>query len=120
MRARLTPEPSLSLSSIQINSRNHNPSRIPTSLRFLNENGGRRFIGRKSRLIATRAVLDSAAVEQLGLNESETRRFLQRIETLSCRSRSRLCWKLKLGFALDPLRPDRSLRNRRLRFWTPF
>ncbi|KAE8716559.1 phosphoribosylglycinamide formyltransferase [Hibiscus syriacus] len=71
MRAQITPEPSLSLSSIQINSRNPNPSRIPTSLRFLNENGGRRLIGRKLRLITTKAVLDSATIEKLGLNESD-------------------------------------------------
>ncbi|GMI75023.1 hypothetical protein like AT1G70570 [Hibiscus trionum] len=73
MRAQLTPEPSLSFSSIRINSRNPNPSRIPTSLHFLKKNGGHRLLGRKPRLIATRAVLDSATTEQLGLNESDIR-----------------------------------------------
>ncbi|KAL4278770.1 hypothetical protein GQ457_03G008330 [Hibiscus cannabinus] len=73
MRAQLTPEPSFSLSSIQINSRYPNPSRIPCSLHFLNKNGGHRLIGRKLPLFATRAVLDPATMEQLRLNESDIR-----------------------------------------------
>ncbi|XVF02525.1 hypothetical protein REPUB_Repub04eG0182700 [Reevesia pubescens] len=75
MRALLTPEPSLSFSSININSRNPNPnpSRTRTSLHFLKRYGGHRLIGRKSRLTATRAVLDSTTLEQLGLKESDIR-----------------------------------------------
>ncbi|MBA0765945.1 hypothetical protein Gotri_015045 [Gossypium trilobum] len=73
MRALLTPEPTLSFSSIQINSRNPNPSRTWTSLHFLNRDGRHRLVGRKPRFIATRAVLDSATIEQLGLKESDTR-----------------------------------------------
>ncbi|MBA0828703.1 hypothetical protein Goarm_013346, partial [Gossypium armourianum] len=57
MRALLTPEPTLSFSSIQINSRNPNPSRTWTSLHFLNRDGRHRLVGRKPRFIATRAIL---------------------------------------------------------------
>nr|KJB31180.1 hypothetical protein B456_005G179700 [Gossypium raimondii] len=60
MRALLTPEPTLCFSSIQINSRNPNPSRTWTSLHFLNMDG-------------RHPVLDSATIEQLGLKESDTR-----------------------------------------------
>ncbi|XVF43945.1 hypothetical protein PTKIN_Ptkin02bG0081500 [Pterospermum kingtungense] len=73
MRALLTPEPSLSLSSIKINFPNPNPCRTRTSLRFLMRDGGFRLIGRKSRLTAARAVLDAATIEQLGLKESDIR-----------------------------------------------
>ncbi|KAK6242132.1 hypothetical protein QQP08_007145 [Theobroma cacao] len=73
MRALLTPEPSLSFSSINTNSRNPNPSRTRTSLHFSARDGGHRLIGRKSRLTATRAALDSATMEQLGLKESDIR-----------------------------------------------
>ncbi|PPE01720.1 hypothetical protein GOBAR_DD01256 [Gossypium barbadense] len=47
MRALLTPEPTLSFSSIQINSRNPNPSRTWTSLHFLNRDGRHRLLGLK-------------------------------------------------------------------------
>ncbi|XVE74980.1 hypothetical protein DITRI_Ditri12bG0061400 [Diplodiscus trichospermus] len=73
MRALLTPEPSLSFSSININPRNPNPFRTLTSLHFLKRDGDFRLIGRKSHLTATRAVLDSATLEQLGLKESDIR-----------------------------------------------
>ena len=73
MRALLTPETSLSFSSININYRNSDSSRTRTSLHFLKRDGVYRLIGRKSRLTATRAVLDSATIEQLGLKESDIR-----------------------------------------------
>ncbi|XVE92363.1 hypothetical protein REPUB_Repub01dG0090700 [Reevesia pubescens] len=74
MRALITPEHSLSFSSINsINSRNPNPSRTRTSLHFLKRDGAHRLIGRKSRLTATRAAFDSAILEQLGLKESDIR-----------------------------------------------
>ncbi|MBA0586241.1 hypothetical protein Gorai_016989, partial [Gossypium raimondii] len=47
MRALLTPEPTLCFSSIQINSRNPNPSRTWTSLHFLNMDGRHRLLGLK-------------------------------------------------------------------------
>ncbi|MBA0613709.1 hypothetical protein Godav_014088, partial [Gossypium davidsonii] len=52
---------------------NPNPSRTWTSLHFLNRDVRHRLVGRKPRFIATRAVLDSATIEQLGLKESDTR-----------------------------------------------
>ncbi|XP_022776142.1 uncharacterized protein LOC111317899 isoform X2 [Durio zibethinus] len=73
MRALLTPETSLSFSSINTNSRNPNLSRTSTSLHFLKNDGAHRLIGRKSRFTATRAMLDSATIEQLGLKESDIR-----------------------------------------------
>lgn len=73
MRALLTPQPSLSFSSININFPNPNPCRARTSLHFLMRDGGFRLIGRKSRFTATRAVLDAAIIEQLGLKESDIR-----------------------------------------------
>ncbi|KHG15332.1 Anthranilate phosphoribosyltransferase [Gossypium arboreum] len=103
MRALLTPKPTLSFSSNQINSRNPNPSRTWTSLHFLNRDRRHRLVGRKPRFIATRALKNPIL---------ETRRFIQHIETLSYRSRTRRCLKLKLGFVLVPGRPDRSPRSR--------
>ncbi|KAB2090829.1 hypothetical protein ES319_A03G148800v1 [Gossypium barbadense] len=45
MRALLTPKPTLSFSSNQINSRNPNPSRTWTSLHFLNRDRRHRLVG---------------------------------------------------------------------------
>ncbi|OMO80081.1 Glycosyl transferase, family 3 [Corchorus olitorius] len=74
MRALLSQQASLSVSSIHINNcPNPNPSPTRTSLHFSTKSGGHRLIGRKSRSTAVRAVLDSATFDQFGLKESDIR-----------------------------------------------
>ncbi|GMJ08224.1 hypothetical protein like AT1G70570 [Hibiscus trionum] len=74
MQALLSPESSFYLSSIHTSSRNPSPCRSLTSLRFSKINGGGcRLIRRKPRPTATRAVLDAATIEELGLKESDIR-----------------------------------------------
>ncbi|XVE85135.1 hypothetical protein DITRI_Ditri17bG0067700 [Diplodiscus trichospermus] len=73
MRALLAPQPSPSFSSININSRNPNLYRTRTSFLLFMRVADHHLSERKSRLSATRAVLDSATIEQLGLKESDIR-----------------------------------------------
>ncbi|KAE8654415.1 hypothetical protein F3Y22_tig00117048pilonHSYRG00214 [Hibiscus syriacus] len=74
MQAQLSLESSFYFSSIHANSRNPSACRSLTSHRFSKINGGGcRLIRWKQRPTAARAKLDAAAIEELGLKESDIR-----------------------------------------------